>query len=204
MRQKKRELREDEEQSREYDDAEQERNYALIHGGHRCFAYFVHDKNIGGHRGNDNADHDGDREHDAEPDRIETELLDNREKDGGGENHKGEVIDERAADEVYEADNNHDDIPVEGKMCGPVRHELWNVCDRYKMAQDRGASNQQQDHACRGHRVSDRFDIPLEAELFSDNHHEKNHHSADTARFRRGKKPLQEPDDHEHEDGKDD
>jgi len=105
-------------------------------------------KDIDGHRRNHDPDHHKNMEDDAKPYGIVAQLDDDGEKDRSGQNHKGEVIDERAADLINQQNENHDQERRIRELSDPIGSQDGDLRHHKKMPQDGGACNQHEDHTC--------------------------------------------------------
>ena len=78
---------------------------------------------------------------------LKPSLRTGRVEDGSGKDHEGKVVNERAADQVNDADHDQDHIAVNGQLHDPVGCLLGDIGHGYEMAENGRPCNEHEKHA---------------------------------------------------------
>ena len=99
------------------------------------------------YRWDNHSDRDSNGDYNTKPDRIETKLLNRRVEDGRCKNHEGKVVNKRTAEQINNADHEHDNIAVKGQCYQPVCSVLGDVGHCYEMAKYYRSGYEHENHA---------------------------------------------------------
>src|SRR5262249_46524897 len=95
-----------------------EGDHALEDGGKtHVFYHAFDDKDVHAHRRMDQPEFDGHDDDDAEPDRVEAEMGNDRKDDGHGQDDHGHGVHQAAKDEVHQHDQRQDAVAAEAERC---------------------------------------------------------------------------------------
>ena len=121
MREKIGQLRKYEKQYRTGNEAQNKRQAAPVDDVDRNTRDPFYNEHTHRNRRDYDTDHDGHEKHDTEPHRVITELDYRGVKDRRGKDHEGQVVNERASNEVHEDYKEHDEMSMNRKPYDPIR-----------------------------------------------------------------------------------